>query len=262
MSQAEDLLNSIIESDLTSYTARPEVEEHIVVGENRFIVVPESLKRIAVQFDHNIETVTFDCPRYWDEHDMSQMDVYINYIRSDGHKGACRCTNVIPDETDDNIMHFDWTVKEDVTFVNGALKFLVCVKKTENGTSEKVHWNSEINYDLYVAEGLEYFETIQDEYPDVIEDILNDLKNIKEANLPETTTDDDGKVLTVVNGKWAAAGLPLYDGTYEITPSANSDLTLKTSQSFIDADITVKKIPYADVSNSANGRTITIGSED
>ena len=60
MSGAEELLNR----EATTYLARLEAEPHIVIGEDRFITVPSELKRIAVQYDHNIETVTFDCPRY------------------------------------------------------------------------------------------------------------------------------------------------------------------------------------------------------
>ena len=33
------------------------------------------------------------------------------------------------------------------------------------------------------------------------------------SGLPSVTSSDNGKVLTVVNGAWAAASLPLYDGT-------------------------------------------------
>lgn len=33
------------------------------------------------------------------------------------------------------------------------------------------------------------------------------------SGLPSVTASDNGKVLTVVNGVWAAASLPLYDGT-------------------------------------------------
>jgi hypothetical protein len=35
------------------------------------------------------------------------------------------------------------------------------------------------------------------------------------AELPTVTTSDNGKVLMVVGGTWAAASLPVYDGTVE-----------------------------------------------
>ena len=38
-------------------------EQHIIINSDRSITVPTELKNIAVQNDHNIETVMFDCPR-------------------------------------------------------------------------------------------------------------------------------------------------------------------------------------------------------
>lgn len=46
-------------------------DPHIVIGPDKIVTVPEALKKIAVQHDHNIETVTFDCPRYWDGIDFA-----------------------------------------------------------------------------------------------------------------------------------------------------------------------------------------------
>lgn len=77
--------------------------------------------------------------------------------------------------------------------------------------------------------------------------------------LPEVTSEDEGKFLKVVDGEWAPAHLPVYDGTYEIIPSADNEHTLNTSQTFMDADVVVTKIPYAEVDNTSNGRTVTIG---
>ena len=79
MSQAENLLNNLSSYEIDMYSTDVLTEEHIVIGSDRSITVPESLKRIAVQFDNDVETVTFDCPRYWDNLDLSTMKIYINY---------------------------------------------------------------------------------------------------------------------------------------------------------------------------------------
>ena len=79
------------------------------------------------------------------------------------------------------------------------------------------------------------------------------------TNLPVVSENDNGIVLKVVDGKWAAEELPVYDGAYDVTPSAVDDQTLYTAQKMMDADIKVKKIPYKEVSNTANGITVTIG---
>lgn len=162
MSQAEELLNSLDASNASE-------ESNIVIGKDRFITVPESLKRLAVQYDHDIETVTFDCPRYWDEHDMSTMAIYINYICADNEPGCYQVKNVTVDSTDSTIMHFDWTISKNVTMAAGQIAFLVCIKKTDAEGVEKNHWNSEICKDCYVSPGMEYGDgDINEIYPDIL----------------------------------------------------------------------------------------------
>lgn len=176
MSQVDNLLNSLSVDEGAVYTTEPATEGHIVVGNDRFITVPEELKRIAVQHDHDIETVTFDCPRYWDNHDMSQMKVYINYLLPNGDPGSYIAKNVA---ADGDLMHFDWTISRDVTLHKGNISFLVCVKKTDVDGNEEKHWNSELCRDLYISEGLECSETILSEYPDIITDLLTRMDTVE-----------------------------------------------------------------------------------
>lgn len=173
MSTAEELLNSL--------SADSEGEGHIVIGNDRFITVPESLKRIAVQYDHNIETVTFDCPRYWDGLDMSTMAIYINYMCPDGTLGLSFANNIVIDNLDTNIMHFDWTISRNATMFKGQLTFLICIKKTNAEGEEQNHWNSELNRDMHISEGLECDEIILEQYPDVVTDIFNGKRLISSA---------------------------------------------------------------------------------
>lgn len=77
--------------------------------------------------------------------------------------------------------------------------------------------------------------------------------------LPSVSEKDDGKVLTVVGGDWVAAELPKYNGAYEVTPLAGEATTLETAQKFMTSDVTVKQIPFFDVTNERGGSTVYIG---
>lgn len=171
MSLSEELINGMSDEEITAYAGNVE-EPHIVVRNDRYITVPTQLKRIAVQYDHNVETVTFDCPRYWDGIDMSEMVVCVNYATPDGTLGCYAATDVVPDG---DIMHFTWTITKNVTMVSGILSFLVCVKKVDVDGNEVNHWNSEICKEMYISSGLESQEIIKEFYPDVLTEILTKL---------------------------------------------------------------------------------------
>lgn len=51
-----------------------------------------------------------------------------------------------------------------------------------------------------------------------------------------------------------------YEGEYEVTPKISSQI-LPTAKKLMKDDMTIKAIPYFDVSNTAGGQTIYIGSE-
>lgn len=51
----------------------------------------------------------------------------------------------------------------------------------------------------------------------------------------------------------------IYDGAYVITPHPFEDGVLQTRLKYMNDDVTVKKIPYAEVSNLSGGKTATIG---
>lgn len=49
-----------------------------------------------------------------------------------------------------------------------------------------------------------------------------------------------------------------YAGDYNITPSVETQ-TLETAEKTMRDDLVIQAIPYAEVTNSANGITVTIG---
>ena len=186
MSKAEDLLNSLTEEKKGAVYTVSSNEPHIVVGSDRFITVPDQIKKIGVQYDHDIETITFDCPRFWDGNDLSTMKIYINYMREDGHVGMYLCDIV---SIEDDIMHFNWTISGEVTQIKGTISFLVCIKRVDSDGNEERHWNSELCQDLYVSEGMECQESILYRYPDIITQLLTRM-DIAEGNVsPESILD-------------------------------------------------------------------------
>lgn len=176
MSKATDLLNSLTDEQISMYSANSVYEGNIIINPDRSINVPHSLRRIAVQFDHNIETVTFECPRYWDGHDMSRMAIYINYKRPDNHMASYPAYDIIVDETNPDIMHFKWTIELDVTQVKGKIAFLVCVKQIDDNGVLSNHWSSELCTDMSVSEGMECdLPDVTDTNPDFVSLVLQRL---------------------------------------------------------------------------------------
>lgn len=180
MSKAEELLYSLDNAGSVARLVDMSTEPHIIIDDARNVTVPDELKRLAVQYDHDIETVTFDCPRYWDEHDMSEMAIYINYLRPDNETGTFKATNVVVDDDDSSIMHFDWTISRNATAVNGQLVFIVCIRKNDEDGNEQNHWNSELCKACYVSEGLEMdSESFTEIIPDVIEQWYKEVVEVK-----------------------------------------------------------------------------------
>lgn len=183
MSKADELLNSLSDEDISLQLVNPETEPHIVIGDDRIVSVPKELQRIAVQYDHDVETVTFDCPRYWDGLDMSKMNIYVNYMRKDHYVDSYKTTDIAVDTANPNVMHFNWTISRNVSKVSGGLKFLVCIKKSDAEGSEINHWNSELNNEMYISEGLEADPSTLDPYPDIISQWENEVNDIKKILL-------------------------------------------------------------------------------
>lgn len=54
----------------------------------------------------------------------------------------------------------------------------------------------------------------------------------------------------------------IYEGATVVTPQASHEVVLETAQKLLREDITVKKIPYYEVSNDSGGTTIYIATEE
>lgn len=75
-------------------------------------------------------------------------------------------------------------------------------------------------------------------------------------NAVEQKVDIEQDVITVPVYKDA----PPYEGEYKVTPKV-IEQTLPTAKKLLSEDVTIKKIPYFEVSNTSGGNTVYIGNE-
>lgn len=151
MSLAENLLNSL---DETAYENMRIVgsgeEEHIIVGQDRSITVPNALKTIAVEGDKDVETATIDCVRYWDGHDLSTFAIYLNYILPNGDEGTYIPKGISKAE---DTFSFDWLVGSEFTYAQGKMTFWIVAKLTDDSGTLIKQWSSFQNSDCTIAQG-------------------------------------------------------------------------------------------------------------
>lgn len=172
---------------------------HIKIS-NKTINVPKELKYIATQFDHAAEKVTFDCPKIVGENiNLLDTVLYVNYRLPDGSMSAHKAENVRVDETDEETIHFDWTFTRNVTQYKGDIYFLVCAVKTDVSGNQILRWSTTLNSEISVTEGIEGTEAIDEQYPDIITQILQDLAFKQDILV-------SGENIKTINGKSVLGG--------------------------------------------------------
>ena len=61
--------------------------------------------------------------------------------------------------------------------------------------------------------------------------------------------------------EYISSDYDIYDGEYEIIPAPFEDKVLSTENKLMQADVTVKEIPYFETSNLSGGNTVYIGGD-
>ena len=70
----------------------------------------------------------------------------------------------------------------------------------------------------------------------------------------------DSLAMAVELGRPVYIGGDPYEGPYNVTPKVTAQ-TLPTAKKFMQEDVSIRAIPYFDVSNPAGGNTIYIANE-
>lgn len=148
----------------------------IVDPVTRTISVPDAYRILGVESDESVKVVPFQCPKMVeDDVDLTDFTLYINYVNAGGDFDMYSIENV--KESGENIT-FDWIIRRSVTARRGTIRFILCAKRSDDEGNIIQEWNTTINDECESLEGLEGAPSIADQYPDIIQQILEKLQEI------------------------------------------------------------------------------------
>ena len=145
---------------------------HFIINPvTRQITPQDSKKNTIIQYDHNSEELTFSCPRWVDNHDMSLSDKieihFINVSGSNVNKGVYPVKNVELNEDGDTLT-FSWLIANSATMFSGKLNFVVKFKCL-TGDVIDYEWNTAVYGGLSVSQGFNNSDDVVSNYVDVLE---------------------------------------------------------------------------------------------
>lgn len=190
-------------------------------------VTSNSEKIKLIQRDHNSERLTFTCPRFIEGHDMSLCDsILVQYTNTDKKTKEESCdvysVNDVKLSANESMIEFSWLISETATKYVGPLKFLIEFMCVDKENAVVYSWHTDIFKEISIGAGMRNEGAIAEKYPDVLSQLQEKINSIGDINeyakkseipaIPVVTSDDNGKILRVVNGAWAAVPIPNANG--------------------------------------------------
>lgn len=168
---ADTLSQALLEASLLSSIPEEDEGSVIIDVDRRTMVLPTGFF-FGVYNDKDILKVPFVIPRYYNELDLSEFQITVNYINSAGYGNIYRVTDA---EVTDSAIRFKWVTGRGVFAKEGTVRFIVCLRQI--GASGEVE--KEFNTTIASANVLKGLEV--DENPDpVAYSILAHMEELKD----------------------------------------------------------------------------------
>ena len=166
--------------------------------DTRTILIPNSVTQLGVESDDDVKTITFKMPRYYYGCDLSEFNIYINYLnaKKEGDLFEVLGNNLVIGDED---LTFNWVVGRNAVAYKGTAIFNVCMKKIQRDADGNAVTDGEGNVivdqefnttiaKLPVLEGLETGEEIVEQYSDILmqwEEALFGIENSAKSNITQ-----------------------------------------------------------------------------
>ena len=172
MPSVEELLSQ--DSEVVETYADTGTEYCTVDDDTRLVTIPDKYKKFGVESDEKVKRIWFRFPKLVGNNgvDLSSIGVRVNFRNANGDGDIYIVEDLT---TDGNFVIFSWELTRKVTAYKGNVSFVVCAVKSATDGTIKNEWNTTLNKECEVLEGLEVTEQITQENPDIIEYILANL---------------------------------------------------------------------------------------
>ncbi len=168
---ADTLSQALLEASLLSSLSEEDEGSVVIDVDRRTMVLPTGFF-FGVYNDKDILSVPFILPRYYNDLDLSEFQITINYINSAGYGNVYRVTDA---EVTEDVIRFKWVTGRGVFVKEGTVRFIVCLRQIGTGGEVEKEFNTTIA-SANVLKGLEV-----DENPDPIAySILAHMEELKD----------------------------------------------------------------------------------
>ena len=230
-------------------------------------------KTTVVQYDHNSERFTFEIPRYVEGHDMSTCNrVRVHYInigsKQEKNDGVYDVEDLTISPESDDVVICSWLISQNATKLVGPLNFKLAFACESDGALDYL-WNTAINKDISVSDGMDNGEAIVEQYADILEQWEGRIEALEQGGGGGTGSDGFSPIATVTqNNNGAVITITDKKGTTTATVTNGKDGSDYVLTDNDKSEIATQAADMVDVSGkldknqgSANaGKTLVVGS--
>ena len=224
----------------------------IVDGDPHFIINPisreivnNSKKTDLIQFDHNSERITFECPHFIEGHDMTFCNkVVIDYSVGES-KGVYEVNDLAVKKDDSNTVVFTWLISSNVTTTLGKIKFALTFKCVLSDGTVTYKWGTKRNDTLQCLETEQGNAWVAYDYPDILEQwktIIFDAKDNSVKDIVSSTNNGIAKITSEGKSQVQAINTAGITVKNDIEKKATDTLaTIPEDYTHLDNDVGVLK---------------------
>lgn len=205
----------------------------------RKITLPGNEKILGVYHDKNVARKHFKMPRYYQDNDMSEFSIKVNYVNEDKETDCYAVDDLAV--TDEDYITFSWLVGATACRVPGMVGFVICFTKVDEESSITQEYNTELAVGK-VLDGCEFGEVTNDKTEkDIIAQFRLSLQQLKDEQ--DKVVKEIGTSIDALNRKFEDKCTEV-DGLLD-TKASTKDVIVnllpkKAASTFTNMGVTIK----------------------